>query len=154
MFYEGSFKLWGSQTQLIIEKNNEINPLVMMINYSLTGIASGWDLLKYDNPRFENYCCTLLFPLLPGIIGHVEGIKDINDIPDVINITQLYNIGDQILLTGSLHHLFLRVYICSKTKDRLAFVIDYIDKKLKIKSLNGENMRMKSFDPEIVLQNY
>jgi hypothetical protein len=153
-FYEGSFKLWGSQTQIMIEHNNGLNPFRKMIDYSLTGSMGECAPSGQDTPFFQKICCTMLFPIKPGTISRVEGLTSISSMPEVINVTQLYNIGDKVEFTGTLHQLFLRIYICASNKQSLYEVVKKINNILKIISADGADMRMKWFDHEIILHNY
>jgi biotin carboxylase len=144
-FYEASYRIWGSKTELFIEKNNGINVLKMMVNLSLTGKMIGWDVKKHDNPYFKQHCCCMLFPVLPGKVERIDGLDEIKKMPEVFNITNMHNVGDTIELSGSLRQLLLRIYLCANDKEKLIAAINKINSLLRITSVEGKDMRMKWF---------
>jgi len=147
-FYEMSYRLGGTQEWILTEHVNGINAMKFVVNHSLTGMMFGADASKLNDPSFKTPCCELKFPVKPGIVGKVEGLKDIEKLPDVIRIHFRRNIGDKIELTGSLHQLLLGIHLCSKDEISLKKTISKINSLLKITSTEGKNMRMKHFEIE------
>jgi len=144
-FYEMSYRLGGTQEWILTEHVNGINALKLMVNHALTGEMGTVKASELNKPEFHKPCCELKYPLKPGIIGRVVGIEDISKMPGVIKIHFRRKLGDNIVLTGSLHQIFLGVHICADDYNQLSELIRKVNDLLVIKSNTGEDMRMERF---------
>ena len=120
----------------------------MYINYALTGEFSGYDVEKKDNPFFKHHYCILLSLLRSGKIAEIQGLEEIRNMKEVINIIQFYNEGDVVQgsTTGTLNQTFARMYVKGDTKEELLNAIDKIEDLLVIKDENGQNMLLNGVD--------
>jgi len=148
IFYEMGFRLTASLEYKIIEKETDINPLEMMVNYALTGKMNEADIKSYANPDFKEWGCNVTFLAKPGKVGKLVGISEVALLPEVIDVVPSYKEGDEIPLSsiGTLQQVIIRVFAVAKTKQELAEVIDKIHNTIKVYSEDGENMLLETFD--------
>lgn len=145
VFYEMNYRLGGTQEWLFTEKVNGINVMKMMVNYALFGKMADSDSTKLNNPDFKYPCCELKFPVKPGVVGKIEGLTEIEEIPEVIKVHLRRKIGDKIELDGSYLQMMLGVHLCAGNKMALKKAIEKINSLLKINSTDGLDMRMTPF---------
>ena len=69
-----------------------------MINYALLGVVSDHDLSNVENAKFKYPCCNYYIVLKVGI----KYLNLIYELPSVIKVTQICNIGVVILDTNAL----------------------------------------------------
>jgi len=145
-FYEMSYRLGGTQEWIMTEHVNNTNVMKLMINHALTGKMAETRVSKLNKPHFKYPCCELKFPVKPGIVQIVEGLEEINKMPEVIRIHFRRNIGERIELTGTLHQILLGIHICAKDHTALRDSIFKINNILKIFSDDGNDMRLAHFN--------
>lgn len=148
IFYEMGYRLTGTLEYKIIEKISGINPLSMMILFSLTGNMS----YSINNvnffPNHSQYACNITFLVKPGKIREINGIEKILSFPEVIDAVPSYKEGDTVPISaiGTLKQVVLRVFACTNTKNELDAVIEKIHNKLEVISENGKNMLLEKFN--------
>lgn len=141
LVYEAGYRLGGTQSYILINENNGINHMEMMVNFALTGkMIQDKTVLNNENPFFKKPSCQLNIPLKAGKISSIEGVNNIRYIQDVVNITQVRNVGDEILNNGTTSQLVLRIHIVSDSLSKLADVIDDVLNMLKVFDLDGNDM--------------
>jgi carbamoylphosphate synthase large subunit len=139
---EMGYRLSGSQADIPISAMNGVNPLEMLVRFSLSGEMSGWDLRHDDIPKLKKWACTLHAVIKPGKIKTISGLDVISRYPEVINITSLYFEGDVIDSTviGTLKQVLFRIFFATDTKESLIDTIKRIQKELSVTGEDGENM--------------
>ena len=143
MFYEAGYRLGGSQAYVLTEYENGANVLHYMINYALTGQMSEKDITKIENARFPYPACNYYVVLKAGIIDHIEGLDDVEKMPEVLNVTQLRFSGDEILETNENDRAIFRLHVVGETAEKLAETLVKISDTLKIVSTTGEEMQIE-----------
>lgn len=154
IFYEIGFRLTGSLEYKILEKVSGINPMEMMIRFSLTGKMSEENLSEMVNPKFNVPACNITFLVEPGEIGEIQGIDEVLCIPEVIDVFPSYQAGDIIPSSakGTLQQIALRVFAVAENIDRLAAVMDQVHEKIKVFSTAGDNMLLQHFNTKELLE--
>lgn len=148
MFYEAGFRLGGSQAYILTEFENGANVLHYMINYALTGKMSDFQISKIENARFPFPACNYYMVLKAGIIDHIEGLDKIQEMPEVLNITQLCFPGDEICETNEVGRAIFRLHIVCYTVEKLAETLVKISETLRIVSTTGEEMQIEHLQYE------
>ena len=142
-FFESGYRMGGEQMYILTDHQNGINSLEMMINYALTGKMADFDVREKDNPHFKWPCCNYYIPLKPGIITEVYGLEDIERMPSVLNVTKMFDIGDEILDTNALERVCLRLHVYGQTPEELAQALVDISSTLRILDQNGNEMQIE-----------
>ena len=139
-FFEMGLRLSGGAGYLQIARQNEINQVEMHIRYALTGKFDGWDLKKYDNPRFRHPAYVVVILLKNGIIQSIRGLREVLDLPAVFDIVQFRHEGDVLAERGTLNQVFARIYMEAPTSQELQDSVEFIRTHLSILDENGESM--------------
>jgi biotin carboxylase len=142
-FFESGYRMGGEQMYILTAHQNGINSLEMMINYALTGKMADFDIREKDNPHFKWPCCNYYIALKPGIITEVYGLEEIECMSSVLNVTKMFDIGDEILDTNALERVCLRVHVYGKTPEELAQALVDISATLQILDQNGNEMQLE-----------
>ena len=153
-FYEAGYRLGGSQSYIFTDALNNSNSLHYMINYAITGKMASFNIINRDDPYFKKPCCNLYIPLHPGNITEVKGIKSIRNMPEVLNVTEMFTSDVTIKNTGNLDQVWLRMHILAKDKRELSEAIDKINRTLSIFDEYGNDMVIERFDLDVMHNSY
>lgn len=147
-FFESGFRMGGEQMYVFTEHQNGLNSLEMMINYALTGQMADFKVSEKDNARFKWPCCNYYIPLKAGIITKVEGLDEVEKMESVLNITKMFEIGDEIFDTNALERVCMRLHVYGKTAQELAESLVRISSTLRILDQNGNEMQIEHLEYE------
>lgn len=147
-FFEAGFRMGGAQAYILTDYNWGANSLKYMINYALTGSMSDDDISLIENARFRYPSCNYYVVLNSGRIEKIEGIDKIKELPYVLNVTQMCNVGDDIHNTNALDRIGFRIHVSSNSMEDLARNLVLISSTLKIYSDKGEDMQMEHLQYE------
>lgn len=144
-FYEAGIRLNGCKIYQLVDAESDYNALKHMICYALTGSMGKPDIKEKINPIFKNWYATLSILSNPGVIGKIDGINEIKEMPEVVGVTPWYWEGDEIKneYRGTLLQTIIRVSLKGKTKEELAKSIEKIYQTYKAYDKNGKNMLLK-----------
>jgi len=142
-FFESGFRMGGEQMYVFTDHQNNVNSLELMINYALTGRMADFKVSDRDNARFKWPCCNYYIPLKAGIITEVRGLDEVAAMENVLNITKMYNLGDEILDTNALERVCLRLHVYGKTAEELAAALVKISATLNILDQDGNEMQIE-----------
>ena len=145
-FFESGYRMGGEQMYVFTDHQNGINSLEMMINYALVGAMSDFPVKEKDNARFKWPCCNYYIPLKAGIITEVQGLDEVERMENVLNVTKMFNIGDEILDTNALERVCMRLHVYGKTADELAKALVKVSATLKILDQNGNEMQIEHLE--------
>lgn len=155
VFYEMGFRLTGSLEYKIINKIAGVNPLEMLINFSLTGkMIPSSQKLNLD-PFFNNKAAfNITFLATPGVIGKICGVEKVLDLPGVIDVVKSYNEGQEIPenVVGTLRQVVMRVLAVVPNKESLPVLMDKIHSFIEVRDSEGENMLLAPFDTKELIQ--
>jgi len=151
IFYEMGYRLTGSLEYKIIKHASGFNPMEMMIEQAVSG-TSKMSINQLANPHFEKKYCNITFLAKPGVIAHIEGVNEIKEMDNVIDIFLSYNEGDEIAehSVATLGQVVARVFAFANSSEQLMGIMDDVHKKLKIVSTQGENMLLPTFNTSII----
>jgi len=150
-FHESGLRMGGEQFYVFAEKLNGISSLEMMIEFALTGKMTSYDAKTQDNFKFSKYCCNYYIPLKPGRISKIEGVDEINAMPQLLQNRQFKFIGDEISSTSSLDRVIFRLHVMDDTKEAFAETLCKISDTLKILDENGNNMQLQKLEYDSVM---
>lgn len=151
-FFEMGYRPGGGQSSVMISNINGIDYIEYLINYALSGQMSEYKISEKNNINFNKHACGLVVLLKQGKIKSIDGLDYIKSIPEVINITQFYEIGDEVSSSciGNLGQSFARIHIVANTREELLKVIDLVQESLIIKDINDNNMKLSGLDTNLL----
>lgn len=147
-FFESGYRMGGEQMYVFTDHQNNVNSLELMINYALTGKMADFKVSDRDNARFKWPCCNYYIPLKAGVITKVEGLEDVEKMENVLNVTKMFKIGDEIFDTNALERVCMRLHVYGKTAEELAKALVDISATLKILDQNGNEMQIEHLEYE------
>ncbi|MBQ9756844.1 MAG: hypothetical protein IJW15_00280 [Clostridia bacterium] len=151
-FHESGLRMGGEQFYVFAEKLNGISSLELMIEFALTGKMTRYDVKTQDNYKFSKYCCNYYIPLKPGRISKIEGIDEINAMPQLLQNRQFKFVGDEISSTSSLDRVIFRLHVMDDTKEAFAKTLCKISETIKILDENGNDMQLQKLEYDAVME--
>lgn len=142
-FYESGLRMGGEQYYIFTRDMYGISMLDLMIEFSITGkmdSAEGQNLATY---AFDKSCCNYYITLAPGRIKSIEGIDEVAEMPQVLQIATFHAVGDEIKETNSLDRVIYRLHVMDDTKEKLAETLEIISNTLNILSETGKEMQVE-----------
>ena len=152
--YEPGYRLNGAQEHLIISRVSGIDAKELYINYALKGKVSDKDLAPLANPKPSQISCKLSPLVRLGEISELQGLEEIQKLPDVVSINPSYRNGEIVEGEGTLKQIVCRFFIVSETKDDLVNTIRKIDELFHVLDQDGNDMIIGRFDPQIIYELY
>lgn len=151
-FFEMGYRPGGGQSSIMISNINKIDYIEYLINHALSGKMSEYNISERNNVNFDKHACGLVILLKQGVIKSIEGLDYIKTIPEVINITQFYEVGDEISSScvGNLGQSFARIHIVADDREKLLNVIDTVQESLIIKDINSNNMKLSGLNTNLL----
>lgn len=143
-FYESGYRVGGEQMYYFTDHYWGLNSLNFMINYALTGYASGEVIAERDNAKFPTPCCNYYVVMKPGIIKEIHGIDKIKTHKNVLNVTEICRVGDEVTEVNALDvRVGFRIHVVGSDDKDLAKTLVEISQTLKIISTEGYEMQME-----------
>lgn len=147
-FFESGYRMGGEQMYIFTDHQNGLNSLEMMINYALTGKMADFRVSEKDNAKFKWPCCNYYVPLKAGVITEVIGLDQVKKMENVLNVTEMFKIGDEILDTNALERVCMRLHVYGKTAEELANALVEVSATLRILDQNGNEMQIEHLEYE------
>lgn len=147
--HEMGYRLSGGMIYKITEPLMGINDMKMMLRYALgEKIVTQEELHQIDLKYDGKVIAQLMLPLECGTIGSVEGLEEILSLSNVVDFLQYYRVGDLIApeVYGTLGQHFGRFTLNADSKYEMLELVDMIQQKLQIRSINGDDMYVMKFD--------
>ncbi len=147
-FYEMGYRLGGGQSYQVISRINGVNHLDMLIDFAITGAMCTQKVESKISPIFNKKGLILVLFIRPGRIAKVVGIEEIRKLPEVVNVMQIYQVGDELSpsAVNTTQQSFGRVHVVADTHEQIINTIIYVKKKLEVINDKGEQMLIDTFD--------
>ncbi len=152
--YEPGFRLNGAQEHNIVRAISGVDTRDCMIHFALTGSMADEDLAEKINPVFGKYGCKLSPLVKEGKIAKLDGLKEIEEMPEVVAIAPSYQVGDTVKGSGTLKQIICRFFVVADTKEELKTAIDRLMRLLVVEDGEGSSMLLTPFDTNLILENY
>ena len=148
-FHEMGLRLSGGLFHQVFETVCGYNDVQMMIRFALGGpMATPQEIQRIDPQMNGHVVGSISIPLKPGVIATNDGLYDIKECRQVIDITQYYSIGDEIKneCIGTLMQLFCRVKIMADSQEEYRRIISYVQNTIKVEDACGNDLVYRRFD--------
>lgn len=138
-FFEMGFRLNGAQEYVCVSHINGNNALEAHIHYALTGKADYLDMDR-ENPRFSKPCCNLVLLLRPGVIARCDGLDKVRQLPGVLNVSQLLDVGDTVGRQGTLGQTLARLHLVQDTEEALDALIQKVKDMVDVRDAENNDL--------------
>lgn len=150
-FHESGLRPGGDQYYVFSERLNGVSTLNLLIEFALTGKMESCRVKELDNYAYSQYCCNYYVALRPGKIAKIEGVDEVNAMPEVLQNLPFKQVGDTIAATSSLDRVIFRIHVMAPTKERFARALCRISETLRITDENGEDMQLEKLTYETAM---
>ena len=151
-FHESGLRMGGEQFYVFAERVNGISSLDLMIEFALTGAMTAYDAKTLDNYKYSKYCCNYYVPLKPGKISKIEGVEQIEAMPQLLQNRQFKFVGDEISSTSSLDRVIFRLHVMDDTKDAFAKTLCKISSTISVLDEDGNDMQLQRLEYDEVMK--
>ncbi len=98
---EMGHRLTGGQHYTYTMAENGISALDQLIHFAVTGRMADFSIAEKDNARFKHVYCHLFVLGKEGVIARFEGMDYIKQMPGVMHVTEMINVGQKIGANGT-----------------------------------------------------
>lgn len=141
--FEMGYRVNGNNDFKAIDRNNGINFMKMLINYSVHGtMGTG---IEKDNPHFPYYTATVPINLHAGTIAKLD-YEALKKNSGIYEINCFVKEGDVIHEDGSTHQKAMLLRMAGKSMEEVRALFDYAIDSVTIENQSGESMIFKKFD--------
>lgn len=146
--YDIGYRLTGTLEYKLLDEICGYNPLEMLIRFALTGQMADASIEEKATPYWDKYACNVSFLIKPGVIEEIRGVKEILNIPGVIDAVYAHMEGEELpeSARGTLRQIALRVFAIATTEKELEAKLNEIYKSLKVTSIDEKNMVLDGLD--------
>lgn len=151
--YDPGFRLQGEAPHIHLAHINGFDHREMLINYAFSGVFGDEDFPEKNDYTFRGkMACTIWVLLKDGIIGSIQGLKEIKDDDNVVFVLERFKTGDTVKeeWLGTEKQVFSRIYIVADSIQEMNNKISEIRDFLKIGDSKGNNMILSWLDPFVV----
>ncbi len=146
-FYDSGLRFPGSEYEISYEKICKIDLVKMLIEFALTGTISGnyKDINKYF--KLDGHYVVSLYPTIrAGNIHRINGLDEIINLENVVDFSQRYFIGSEVLQRNDVGQRFCAVEIVSPSIEDLKMTITSVQNKLEVNNRDGSNLIYGNFE--------
>ena len=145
-FYDPGRRFPGTDFELVYKEEFGIDLMRMMVVFAISGKMPGI-ALNNDNVFLHGKKAVVLFPTLQmGTIGAVQGFEQLKKDSRIRNIRQKYNSGETIDKPNTTLQRIFEIDFISERMEEIVNTIEYIQRTINVKDINGRNMLYKPFD--------
>lgn len=142
--FEAGLRCAGEAPYRILEAVNGVNYLHNIVEYSLNGTVTQYDIQK-EAPDLHGKKCGVLSYVSPGgIVSRIEGYDSIvKTLPSIIDSECRYKVGDTIPSGNTLRQIVLRFVLICDSLEELANTINRINEGISVLDANGTELCVK-----------
>lgn len=152
-FYDPGLRFPGSEYERMFFRAVGKNVFYPLIEYALSGEVSE-DAFTYEKEDIflhGKIAAHVLPTLREGVIGKIEGVEEIRNHVNVVCLFNKYKEGDTVQKTGNVSQRFCEICIVCDTPLQTKETVSWVYNTLKVTDINGENMIVSKYDPDIFM---
>ena len=141
--YDPGFRLQGESPHLYLKHINHFDHREMLLRFATEGRMWLGNFSEVNDPFFKGWRAITLWVLLKaGRVASIKGIEAIRSHPNIIEILQRFDIGDEVTadMLGTERQVFARVYSIAHTPVDIEGLLSYIHKTLVVTDESGADM--------------
>ena len=149
--YDPGFRLQGEAPHLYLKHFNYFDHREMLLRFAMTGHMWQGDFSEVNDSLFKGQRATTVWVLLrAGCIGFISGMEAIRSNPNIIEVLQRFDIGDQVTLEmlGTERQVFARIYTTAQTPLETQGVLRFIHDTLVVTDESGADMVLERYKKE------
>ena len=140
---EMGHRLSGGQHYTYSMQENGISALDCLIHFAVTGRMADFSIAEKDNAQFKHTYCHLFILGKQAKIAKFEGLDYISNIPEVIHLIQMKNVGDMIGADGTSAQKVISLHLKLKDRNDLSRIIKDIQREFHFYDENGNDLMLE-----------
>ena len=154
--YDPGIRFPGNEYERIVEKATGINLMKSIISFIVGGEIDDYNG-KFEGSYDLNKKCAIQYIINvgEGKIAKFEGLKEIAQHPNIIDVQQRHFVGSTIETTGDIRHRAGEISILvERNIESMISMIEFVQSKLKIEDANGRNMIISPINADMIKNIY
>lgn len=140
---EMGHRLSGGQHYTYSMQENGISALDCLIHFAVTGRMADFSIAEKDNAQFKHTYCHLFILGKQAKIAKFEGLDYISNIPEVIHLIQMKNVGDMIGADGTSAQKVISLHLKLKDRNDLYRIIKDIQREFHFCDEDGNDLMLE-----------
>ena len=140
---EMGHRLSGGQHYTYSMQDNGISALDCLIHFAVTGRMADFSIAEKDNARFKHTYCHLFILGKQAKIAKFEGLDYLRNLPEVIHLIQMKNVGDTIGADGTSAQKVISLHLKLKDRNDLSRIIKDIQREFHFYDEDGNDLTME-----------
>lgn len=145
---EMGHRLTGGQHYTYSKAENGISSLDQLIRFAVTGKMADFSIAEKENPCFKNTYCHLYLLGKEAVIARIEGMEDLKQIPEIIRLSPMKNVGDKIGKDGNSAQKVLGLHLKLERREDIPRIINYIKEHFHVYDETGNDLLL-SMDEQL-----
>jgi len=137
---EMGHRLTGGQHYTYSKAENGVSALDQLIHFAITGKMADFSIAEKDNANFKNIYCHLYLLGREGTIERMEGMKTLEEIPEIIRISPMKSIGDMIGKDGTSAQKVMGLHLKMTNRSDISHIIQTINYLFHVYDQRGNDM--------------
>lgn len=137
---EMGHRLSGGQHYTYTMAENGISALEQLIHFAITGRMADYSIAERDNARFKHVYCHLFILGKQAKIARFEGLDYLEQLPEVMHVSQMKNVGEMIGRDGTSDQKVLGVHLKVDNVAHLKKVMEVIERHLHFYDEDGNDL--------------
>ena len=137
---EMGHRLTGGQHYTYTMAENGISSLEQLIHFAITGSMADYSIVERDNACFKHVYCHLFILGKEAKIARFEGLDYIKQMPGVIHVSEMINVGQLIGADGTAAQKVTGLHIKVDNIEQLKKTLDDVKKHFHFYDENGNDL--------------
>lgn len=137
---EMGHRLTGGQHYTYTMAENGISSLEQLIHFAITGSMADYSIAERDNARFNHVYCHLFILGKEAKIARFEGLDYLKQMPEVMHLTEMKRVGDQIGADGTSAQKVVGIHLKVNDFEHLKRVIDEVKEHFRFYDEEGNDL--------------
>ncbi len=152
LYFDPGRRFAGGEYERAFKRLTVIDVVKGMIVYALTGkYPAEEEALKEDSYLLNGKTTIRLqINVRAGQIASDEGFDIIRKMPEVEYVAFYHSPGETIEATGNTHQRYAHIIVVADSSSELRSAVRRIYDRIRVYDINGENMIVSLFDPELI----
>lgn len=140
---EMGHRLSGGQHYTYSMQENGNSALDCLIHFAVTGKMADYSIAEKDNARFKHTYCHLFILGTQAKIAKFEGLDYLRNLPEVIHLIQMKNVGDMIGADGTSAQKVISLHLKLKDRNDLSRIIKDIQREFHFYDEDGNDLMLE-----------
>ncbi|HCS74817.1 MAG TPA: hypothetical protein DIW17_13195 [Clostridiales bacterium] len=150
-FYDPGLRLPGTEYEILFSKATGTDLMKILVTFALTGImVCNFGSVSNGYRLNGKYAVQMYISARAGLIAVFEGLDRIAKHPDIISISQRYEVGETIPSSGDVKQRVCEIGMLASDADSARKLVKWVQSNLIVLDEKHENMLVSLIDPDLL----